>query len=94
MSFTWGSVSTPGLQNVFVYLAAVLWIAVAATVIHHRGAAAHEIVSRAFWVAAAVGLGLYAISVAHRRARYGLILSPRPFGLIGSSWSPGSWAAA
>jgi O-antigen ligase len=83
ISFTWGSVSTQGLQNVLVYVAAVLFIAIGATVAHHRGAVAHDIVSRAFWVAAIVGLGLYAISVAIAGPGNDKILSPRPFGLMG-----------
>jgi O-antigen ligase len=83
ISFTWGSVSTQGLQNVLVYVAAVLFMAIAATVIHHRGYAAYEIVGRAFWVAAIVGLGLYAISVAIAGPGNDKILSPRPFGLMG-----------
>jgi len=83
ISFTWGSVSTQGLQNVFVYVAAVLFMAIGATIAHHRGAAAHEIVSRAFWVAAAIGLGLYAISVAIAGPGTDKIISPRPFGLMG-----------
>ena len=83
ISFTWGSVSTQGLQNVFVYVAAVLFMAIGATIAHHRGAAAHEIVSRAFWVAAAIGLGLYAISVAIAGPGTDKIISPRPFGLTG-----------
>jgi O-antigen ligase len=83
ISFTWGSVSTQGLQNVFVYVAAVLFMAIGATIAHHRGAAAHEIVSRAFWVAAVIGLGLYAISVAIAGPGTDKIISPRPFGLMG-----------
>lgn len=83
VSFTWGAVSTQGLQNVFVYLAAVLLTAVAATVAHHRGEAAHDIVSRAFWVAATVGLGLYAVSVAIAGPGTAVIIPPRPFGLVG-----------
>ncbi len=83
ISFTWGSVSTQGLQNVFVYVAAVLFMAIGATIAHHRGAAAHEIISRAFWVAATVGLGLYAISVAIAGPGTAKIISPRPFGLMG-----------
>jgi O-antigen ligase len=83
ISFTWGSVSTQGVQNVFVYVAAVLFMAIGATIAHHRGAAAHEIVSRAFWVAAAIGLGLYAISVAIAGPGTDKIISPRPFGLMG-----------
>jgi O-antigen ligase len=83
ISFTWGSVSTQGLQNVFVYIAAVLFMAIGATIAHHRGPTAHEIVSRAFWVAAAVGLGLYAISVAIAGPGTDKIISPRPFGLMG-----------
>jgi O-antigen ligase len=82
ISFTWGSVSTQGLQNVFVYAAAVLFMAIGATIAHHRGAAAHEIVSRAFWVAATVGLGLYAISVAIAGPGTAKIIDPRPFGLM------------
>jgi O-antigen ligase len=83
VSFTWGTVSTQALQNVFVYMAAVLFMAIGATVAHHRGAAAYEIVSRAFWVAATVGLGLYAISVAIAGPGTSKIISPRPFGLMG-----------
>jgi O-antigen ligase len=83
ISFTWGSVSTQGLQNVFVYIAAVLFMAIGATIAPHRGPAAHEIVSRAFWVAAIVGLGLYAISVAIAGPGTDKIISPRPFGLMG-----------
>ena len=58
-------------------------MAIGATVAHHRGAAAHEIVSRAFWVAATIGLGLYAISVAIAGPGTAKIISPRPFGLMG-----------
>jgi O-antigen ligase len=83
LSFTWGSMSTQGLQNVFVYIAAVLFMAIGATIAHHRGPAAHDIVSRAFWVAAAIGLGLYAISVAIAGPGTDKIISPRPFGLMG-----------
>jgi O-antigen ligase len=83
ISFTWGTVSTQGLQNTSVYVAAVLFMAIAATVIQHRGAATHEIVSRAFWVAATVGLGLYAVSVAIAGPGTGKIISARGFGLMG-----------
>jgi len=83
ISFTWGTVSTQGLQNVFVYVVFVLFLAIAATVAHHRGAAAHEFVSKAFWIAAVAGLGLYAISVAIAGPGTNKILSPRPFGLMG-----------
>jgi O-antigen ligase len=82
ISFTWGSVSTQGLQNVFVYVAAVLFMAIGATVVHHRGAAVHDVVSRAFWVAATVGLGLYAISVVIAGPGTAKIIDPRPFGLM------------
>jgi O-antigen ligase len=83
VSFTWGTMSTQALQNVFVYVAAVLFMAIAATVAHHRGAEAHEFVSKAFWVAAVVGLGLYALSVAVAGPGTAKIISPRPFGLMG-----------
>ncbi len=37
VSFTWGTVSTQSLQNVFVYIVFVLFMAIAATVVHYRG---------------------------------------------------------
>jgi O-antigen ligase len=82
VSFTWGTVSTQSLQNVFVYVVFVLFMAIAATVVHYRGAAVHAIVSKAFWVAATVGLGLYAASVAIAGPGTGKILLARPFGLL------------
>ena len=57
-------------------------MAIAVTVIQHRGRAAYEVVSKAFWVAAVVGLGLYAAGVAIAGPGTDKILSPRPFGLM------------
>ncbi len=82
VSFTWGTASTQSLQNVFVYMVFVLFMAIAATVVHYRGAAVHAIVAKAFWVAATVGLGLYAVSVAIAGPGTGKILLARPFGLL------------
>jgi O-antigen ligase len=82
VSVTWGSVTTPTYQNVFVYVVCVLFMAIAATVARYRGAAVHEILSKAFLVAAAAGLGLYAVSVAIAGPGTGKIIAARPFGLM------------
>ena len=94
ISFTWGAVSTQGLQNTLVYLAAVLFMAIAATVAHYRGPATYEVVSRAFWVAATIGLGLYAASVAIGGPGTAKLISPRGFGQMGivmCAWFLGGW---
>jgi O-antigen ligase len=83
VSFTWGTVSTQGLQNVLVYVAALLLVPIAATVARHRWAQTYAIVSKAFWVAAVVGLGLYTLSLMIAGPGTGLILAARPFGLLG-----------
>jgi O-antigen ligase len=83
VSFTWGTVSTPGLQNTLVYVAALLLVLVAATVARHRAVEAYAIVSKAFWVAAIVGLGLYALSLLIAGPGTSVILAARPFGLLG-----------
>jgi O-antigen ligase len=82
VSVTWGSVTTQTYQNVFVYVVCVLFMAIAATVARYRGAAVHEILSKAFLVAAAAGLGLYAVSVAIAGPGTGKIIAARPFGLM------------
>jgi O-antigen ligase len=83
VSFSWGTASTQGFQNTLVFVAAVLFMAIAATVAHHRGAIAYDAVSKAFWVAAAVGLSLYGAGVAIAGPGTDRVLSPRPFGLMG-----------
>jgi O-antigen ligase len=83
VSFSWGTASTQGFQNTLVFVAAILFMAIAATVAHHRGKIAYEAVSKAFWVAAAVGLSLYAAGVAIAGPGTDKILAPRPFGLMG-----------
>ena len=95
VSFTWGTVSTQGLQNVLVYLAALLLVPIAATVARHSLAETYAIVSKAFWVAAVVGLGLYTLSLMIAGPGTGLILAARPFGLLGMvlvAWFTGSRA--
>jgi O-antigen ligase len=82
VSTTWGTVTTQTYQNVFVYVVCVLFMAIAATVARYRGAAVHEILSRAFMVAAAAGLGLYAVSVAIAGPGNDKIIAARPFGLM------------
>ena len=82
VSFSWGTAATQGYQNTLVFVAALLFMAIAVTVIQHRGRAAYEVVSKAFWVAAVVGLGLYAAGVAIAGPGTDKILSPRPFGLM------------
>jgi O-antigen ligase len=82
VSFSWGTAATQGYQNTLVFVAALLFMAIAVTVIQHRGRAAYEAVSKAFWVAAVVGLGLYAAGVAIAGPGTHKILSPRPFGLM------------
>jgi O-antigen ligase len=83
VSFTWGTISTQGLQNVLVYVAALLLTLIAATVARFRPGPGYDIVSKAFWVTAVVGLGLYAVSLPIGGPGTGMILSPRPFGLLG-----------
>jgi O-antigen ligase len=83
VSFSWGTASTQGFQNTLVFVAAILFMAIAATVAHHRGRIAYDAVSKAFWVAAAVGLSLYAAGVAIAGPGTDKILAPRPFGLMG-----------
>jgi hypothetical protein len=83
VSFSWGTAATEGYQNTLVFVAFLLFTAIAATVTQHRGSAAYHVVSKAFWVAAAVGLGLYGAGLAIGGPGTGAILSPRPFGLMG-----------
>jgi O-antigen ligase len=94
ISFTWGTVSTQGLQNTLVYVAAVLFMAIAATVGHYRGATTYQVIARAFWVAATIGLGLYAASVAIGGPGTDKLISPRGFGQMGivvCAWFLGGW---
>lgn len=94
ISFTWGSVSTQGLQNTLVYLACVLLMAIAATVGYFRAAAAYVMISRAFWVAASIGLGLYAASLAIGGPGTSVLISPRGFaqmGIVVCAWFLGGW---
>jgi O-antigen ligase len=94
VSFTWGTVSTQGLQNTLVYVASILFVVIAATVAQYRGAAAYEIIARAFWVAATIGLGLYAASVAIAGPGTDKLISPRGFGQMGIvmvAWFLGGW---
>jgi O-antigen ligase len=83
VSVTWGHVSTESVQNISVYLVAVLFMAIAATVAQHRGAVVYDVLSKAFWVAAVVGLGLYAGSVAIAGPGNSKVVAARPFGLMG-----------
>ena len=84
ISFTWGSVVHPRAcrtssctsRRCSSWRSRRRWSTIA-------GPQAHEIVGRAFWVAAIVGLGLYAISVAIAGPGTAKIISPRPFGLMG-----------
>jgi O-antigen ligase len=83
VSFSWGTAATQGYQNTLVFVAFLLFTAIAATVMQHRGSAAYHVVSKSFWVAAAVGLGLYGAGLAIGGPGTSAILSPRPFGLMG-----------
>jgi O-antigen ligase len=96
VSFTWGTVSTQGFQNVLVYVAAVLLAPISATIVRYRPTQAYEIISKAFWIAAVMGLGLYSLSLVVAGPGNGLILSPRPFGLLGMvlvAWFSGAGLA-
>ena len=96
VSFTWGAVSTAGLQNTLVYVATLLLVLIAATVARHRSADAYAIVSKAFWVAAVVGLGLYTLSLPIGGPGTSVILAARPFGLLGMvlvAWFTGAGLA-
>jgi O-antigen ligase len=83
VSFSWGTAATQGYQNTLVFVAFLLFAAIAATVMQHRGRTAYDVVSKAFWVAAVVGLGLYGAGLAIGGPGSSAILSPRPFGLMG-----------
>jgi O-antigen ligase len=83
VSVTWGQVSTQAVQNISVYVVAVLFMVIAATVVRYRGAAVYDVVTRAFWVAAIVGLGLYAASIAIAGPGNSKVVAARPFGLMG-----------
>ena len=85
-SFTWGSVTQEGIQNVAVYAAFLGMLVIGASVGRWRPRESFRAVSIAFRIAAVVGLSLYAISLVDRgRQRNGtrLIMSPRPFALFG-----------
>ena len=83
VSYSWGTISTQSIQNVLVYIACLLFTAIAATVIRYRPRQLYEVISKAWWVAASVGLGLYAVSVAIAGPGTHKIISPRPLGLLG-----------
>ncbi len=83
VSVSWGTVSTQAVQNVSVYVAAVLFMAIAATVVASRGPLVHAIVSRAFLIAAVAGLGLYGMGLAVGGVGTHAVVDPRPFGLMG-----------
>jgi O-antigen ligase len=83
VSFSWGTPGTTGYQNTLVFVACLLFTAIAVTVMGHRGRPAYDVVSKAFWLAAAAGLGLYGASLVIGGPGAHAILSPRPFGLMG-----------
>jgi O-antigen ligase len=83
VSFSWGKPATTGYQNTLVFVAALLSVAIGVTVMHHRGRATYDVVSKAFWVAAVIGLGLYGAGLVIGGPGTHAILSPRPFGLMG-----------
>ena len=83
VSFTWGTASTQGFQNVLVYVAALLFVPIAATVARHRMAETYAILSKAFLVAAATGLGLYGLGLAIAGPGNNAVLAARPFALLG-----------
>jgi O-antigen ligase len=83
VSFSWGKLATTGYQNTLVFVAALLSMAIGVTVMNARGRAAYDVVSKAFWVAAAIGLSLYGAGLVIGGPGTHAILSPRPFGLMG-----------
>jgi len=83
VSFSWGTPGTTGYQNTLVFVAALLFTAISVTVMGHRGRPAYDVISKAFWVAAVVGLGLYGAGLVIGGPGTHAILSPRPFGLLG-----------
>lgn len=83
VSFTWGSVTQEGIQNVAVYAAFLGMLVIGASVGRWRPRESFRAVSIAFRIAAVVGLSLYAISLAIEGQRTRLIVSPRPFALFG-----------
>jgi O-antigen ligase len=96
VSFTWATPSTQTYQNMLVYIATLLLVPVAATVASHRAAKMYAIVSKAFWIAAVMGLGLYAASLVVAGPGTSLILAPRPFALLGMvlvAWFTGAGLA-
>ena len=64
VSFTWGSVTQEGIQNVAVYAAFLGMLVIGASVGRWRPRESFRAVSIAFRIAAVVGLSLYAISLA------------------------------
>jgi O-antigen ligase len=83
VSYSWGTISTQSIQNVLVYIACLLFTAIAATVVRYRPRQLYEVLSKAWWVAGSIGLGLYAVSVAIAGPGTHQIISPRPLGLLG-----------
>jgi O-antigen ligase len=86
LSFTWGGDPKQGLQNVFVYSGFFGAIVIAATVGRWSPDGGYKAIDWAFRIAAVIGLGLYAIGLAHGGGAVGhpgVIVSPRPFGLFG-----------
>ena len=52
VSYSWGTISTQSIQNVLVYIACLLFTAIAATVVRYRPRQLYEVLSKAWWVAA------------------------------------------
>jgi len=83
VSYSWGTISTQSIQNVLVYIACLLFTAIAATVIRYRPRQLYDVISKAWWVAGSVGLGMYAVGTLLAGPGNHKIISPRPLGLLG-----------
>ena len=95
VSYSWGTISTQSIQNVLVYIACLLFTAIAATVIRYRPRQLYDVISKAWWVAGSVGLGMYAVGVAARRPGQRTRSSRRGRSACWACWSwRGSWQAA
>ena len=93
VSYSWGTISTQSIQNVLVYIACLLFTAIAATVIRYRPRQLYDDRSRrrGGWPAR-VGLGLYAVEHRASPARATTRSSRRGRSACSACWSwRGSW---
>jgi hypothetical protein len=83
ISFSWGHLTQQGVQNVLVYTCFVGMVFVGATLGRAKPLHTYHVLNRGFQFAAAVGMGLYAVSFLIAGHGNRLVVSPRPFGLFG-----------